>query len=168
MNTCPLIPQSNCWVFLNTLNNIHLHLMIPFETSPSICTQCPQGCQIFSLFLVPRTTERSVQNTEGEGLPGGAAALTIQYTTAVQLARLSRAGQQVALWSSPARLSCGLVMWRKKSAVSFCLVRSGTLRRSFTLEWGRSTVPSYTKFTSQVFSNITCLFVNPPERVYFF
>lgn len=39
--------------------------MIPFETSPSICTQCHQCCQIFSLFLVPRTTEGSVQNTEG-------------------------------------------------------------------------------------------------------
>lgn len=66
-------------------------------------------------------------------------------------------GQQVALWSSPARLNCGLVTW-KRSAFLFCLVRSGTLRWSlmswhWSSEWKMLMVPCYTKFTSQEFSN---------------
>lgn len=129
--------------------------MIPFETSPSICTQCHR---MFSLVLVPRTTERFKHN---------ARAVNIQqlYNRPASVDTSGRRRCRLTLWrrgrgwSWPAggavELTSQAELWLgvEEEGKSVFILSRHNWKSALALEVLSLKVPRCIKFTSQVFSN---------------
>lgn len=157
--------------------------MIPFETSPSICTQCHQCCQIFSLFLVPRTTEGSVQNTEGGASWESRRPDDSIYNSCTTeppqsrprgcrhwLTALGRGGFVVlaSRWRSGVHLPGWTAAWWCGGGFNFVWSEWNAAWSLTFWRWSRELkilmVPCYTKFTSQVVSHHNaCSSANSPK-----
>lgn len=99
MNTCPLIPQSNC--FLNTLNNIHF---APHDTLLKLLN--PYVHTAFGSFH-SFCERRPLPNTRGPGVKPRV--LIIHYTATVQLSRLRgkpRDAAETLTTTSSERVAC--------------------------------------------------------------